>query len=248
MAVAAANQQLRTVQVNFADDPVEKRQDYYREVIQRSLGAVLPDQRSPFLDALALSFPVFPQTPFSDAGGGNEKGGVRMELLAKELCEQIPYLDDEEQAALASQLATAGLPQPGAQATKAPGDEMMDLPASIRDTLAALLARFQIEHLDIVRSVKLLVLLIQYFSAVHAAASDTLAGLAPAASDTMAKDLAPSMNAYISGDRSVSAVALKKRLESAQAVTTHLLTEAGALSPDKVQEHLDGFLLALTST
>jgi len=56
--VAATANRLRMIQVDFADDSDQTRREYLYEEIERALKAVLPDERTEFLEGLRSKFPT----------------------------------------------------------------------------------------------------------------------------------------------------------------------------------------------
>jgi hypothetical protein len=112
--IAITAKRLRTVQVDFADQPIELRRQYLGEEVKRALSAIEPEQRSAFMDELRRRFPAWngevdpsdapepPGTPTPAAPDG-------MRALVAQLIDRAARLTADERQDLAAQLGHAGL-------------------------------------------------------------------------------------------------------------------------------------------
>src|ERR1035437_6558372 len=57
--VAATVNRLRLIQVDFADQPADTRENYLADEVDHALAKLLPDQRAPFVTELKERFPTW---------------------------------------------------------------------------------------------------------------------------------------------------------------------------------------------
>jgi hypothetical protein len=244
-AAAAANQ-LRMVQISFADEPADKRQGYMCDAVEQAAAKVLPEQRAEFLKALAEHFPLlessFPaqaETPAPAEPGTDESP----EELVERFLELAQFMEEEEREALVARLQKEGLAppsRPGAARLESSA-EGLSLPEPAEKALQYLMRRLGVEKLNLTRVLKLMVLLVD-----QAGGSDTLVWntwrvVAPDSSIRRPCDLRKEMARYVSGDRDISGVEMKKDFEILRKLMAALIAAVGQVGNQFARSHLARF-------
>jgi hypothetical protein len=132
VAVAAAVNRLRLVQVESADQPGDARRQNLDQEVRQTLAGLLPNDRAAFIDELRSWFPTWEQRPdpttpaaSQPGNGGFDRAQLRdAEFLLDRLAELVPSLDSGRRQALTQRLAAAGfeLPSRGGVAPAAAGE------------------------------------------------------------------------------------------------------------------------------
>ncbi len=244
-AAAVANQ-LRMVQISFADEPAEKRREYMREAVEQAAAKVLPDQRPEFLDVLAGHFPLlessFPTEEEPPAPSGPEVEESPEELVERFL-ELAQFMEGEEREALVARLQKEGLAPsaPSSAARLESSADGLSLPEPAEKALQYLMRRLGVEKLNLTRVLKLMVLLVD-----QAGGSDTLMWntwrvVAPDSGIRRPCDLRKEMARYVSGDRDVSGMEMKKDFETLRKLMAALIAAVGQVGNQFARGHLARF-------
>ncbi len=118
--VAATVNRLRLVQVDFADQPQDVRENYLAEEIEHAIAKILPDQRGPFLAELKERFPTWDgqvsvtapsqEAPIQSAADAKELQDYM--FLISRLTKLAPALTEEQRKTAIARLKDAGLSEP----------------------------------------------------------------------------------------------------------------------------------------
>lgn len=243
-AAAAANQ-LRMVQISFADEPAEKRRNYMLEAVEQAASKVLPEQRPAFLEALAGHFPLLESS--LPAAAETESPEPRAEESPEELIERflelVQLMEGEQREAVMAKLQKEGL-VPSAESGGARLDsstEGLSLPEPAEKALQYLMRRLGVDKLDLTRTLKLMVLLVD-----QAGGSDTLTWntwrvVAPESAYRRPCDLRKEMAKYVSGEREVTGVEMKKNFEALRRLMAALIAGVGQVGNQFARSHLARF-------
>ncbi len=115
--VAAAVNRLRLIQVDFADQPQDVRENYLSDEIEHALAALLPDQRGVFLQELKERFPTWdgqvavsaPSQPTAVQSVADAKELQDYTFLISRLVKIAPTLTEEQRKTAMARLRAAGL-------------------------------------------------------------------------------------------------------------------------------------------
>jgi hypothetical protein len=146
--VAATVNRLRLIQVDFADQPPEVRENYLSDEVEHALAKVLPDQRGTFVQELKGRFPTWegnvditaPSEASPTQSAADSKDLQDYTFLIARLQKLAPTLTEEQRKIAITRLKEAGLAESGggpewpAQPTKALKTKLQ---LTDRDTLDA---------------------------------------------------------------------------------------------------------------
>lgn len=115
--VAATVNRLRLIQVDFAEQPQDVRDNYLSDEIEHALAKLLPDQRPAFIQELKVRFPTWDGQV--DVTGPSQTPNTRSAADAKELQDYMflvsrlvqiaPSLTEEQRKTATARLRDAGL-------------------------------------------------------------------------------------------------------------------------------------------
>ncbi|MCA9290303.1 MAG: hypothetical protein KDA25_04185, partial [Phycisphaerales bacterium] len=156
--VASTANRLRLVQIDFADESPEVRQQYLVDEIERALSRTDPDQREAFLQELEYAFPTWdawgsapaPAAAPSAAPPTDAREDRDPSYHLRRLVELSAGLSAEEKAAIVERLRRAGL------APASGGDWPQEAAAALRERLRLP----ESAHVDPERTVELVSLLV----------------------------------------------------------------------------------------
>ena len=150
--VAATVNRLRLIQVDFADQPADVRENYLSDEVEHALAKLLPDQRPTFVQELKVRFPTWDGNV--DVTGPSQSANTTSASDAKELqdymflisrLQQIaPSLTEEQRKTAIARLRDCGLSEAGS------GPEWPAQP------LKALRAKLQLTDKDKIDATRLL--------------------------------------------------------------------------------------------
>ena len=116
--VAATVNRLRLIQVDFADQPQDVRENYLSDEVEHAIAKLLPDQRQPFLKELKERFPTWDGNVEVSAPSGQQTA-VRSTSDSKDLQDYMflisrltqlaPTLTEEQRKTAIARLKDAGL-------------------------------------------------------------------------------------------------------------------------------------------
>jgi len=234
------------IQISFADEPSDKRRNYMREAVERAAGKVLPEQRPAFLEALSEHFPLLESSLPAPAA---EPGPVVPEVeespgeLVERFLELAQLMEGEEREALVARLQEEGLAPAGRpEGTRLESStEGLSLPEPAEKALQYLMRRLGTDKLDITRTLKLMVLLVD-----QAGGSDTLIWntwrlVSPDSGFRRPCDLRKEMARYVGGDRDVSGVEMKQHFETLRRLMAALIAAVGQVGNQFARSHLARF-------
>jgi hypothetical protein len=239
-AAGAAND-LRMVQISFADETPERRREFLSEAIDRALASVLPDERQDFLAALKGQFPCWDEAPPAAPEAASPAPEVveeSSEALADRFIERIQLLDQEEREKLIDRLLQAGIvtkaAAPGADAPASGAG----LPRHVEEAAQYLMHKLGLTKLDLGRTLKLMVRLVEQTGTTDQLMWNTWRVIAPRSAYRRPSELRKEMIRYMSGDREISGQQLMGFLEKFLKLTASLIGGVGQLGAQFARSHL----------
>jgi len=239
-AAQAANK-LRTVQISFADESPDRRQEYVAEELDHLLEGIVADDRAEFLKALESQFPCWDiDAPAGMAQGVPEKAETP-EDLADQFLEQVQLLDDDERDAVLRRLQAGGLAVQGASEQRpSAGDGA--LPRHIEKAAQYLMHKAGTDKLDLTRSIKLLVRLMDLAGSADPLMWSTWRLVAPRSAVRRECDLRKEMVRYLSGDRDISGMEMNSHVDKMKKLIACLIAGMGQAPGEFTRGFLTKFL------
>ena len=239
--VAGAALKLRMTQISFADYPEEQRHKYLAEVVEQQAGTVLPDRRHEFLTRLMDEFPVWDAAAKAPAAAPAEPPAETVGTLVARLIQRAQTVTAEQRAELARQLQAADLlPSAPPPCMDAPAP-MAGLPRHMQDACQYVMREWELNHLDLVRTLKLVVMFSRYVSSTDAVIWKLWKLIAPRSPVKRSCDLREEITRYASGDKSVPGLEVKADLDNLQNMIMWILAAIGQAGTEVAQSHLAPF-------
>ena len=244
--VAATVNRLRMVLVDFADDSNQTREECLDDVIERSLGEIVPDQRRAFLQDLMERFPAWDarvdvalkKADTVDRSDTDDRELQDPNFLVARLIQLAPSLSDRDRQVLVERLREAGLSSENVDAW----------PQQERAKLRQMLQLKDESPLELSRALELVCLLGDFASRLDQLVWNTWRAIHPRSARRRAHRLREQMGELIRADADVSRGQVKDdldRLGGLIAAITSAVRQAGRhasqyiarLSPAEV-EHM----------
>jgi len=217
------------VQVDFADESPEARAEYLSEEIERSLGQIVPEQRTAFLEGLMAQFPSWDaqvEVALKKAESVERSATDARELqdpnfLVARLIQLAPSLSPDERRVLAERLREAGL---------AAGAEDGDWPEQPRADLLENLQLEADEPVELSRTVELAALRVHFAGRLDQIVWETWRAISPRSPRRRVHALREIMRDLIRPGRDVSCEQVKEdlnRLGGLIAAITSAVRQAG---------------------
>jgi hypothetical protein len=249
--VAAAAGKLKMVQISFADEPAEKRRQYATEVVEQMLDTIMPDQRAEFLERLRREFPVWDQAAAFVQAPARGVDDEKPDALLDRFLAAAQWMGEEDKAKVVRRLELAGfavVPAPeehdssdSVPAAVTGDDDEMVLPKRIQDVLQYLMRGAGIQRLDLARTMKLALLLIIFVGNADDLVWKAWKTIAPRSALKRAVSLRKDMVAYISGNKELSGVDLKRNIEVLQRLSAAIIAAIGQAGTLVTRQHLAKF-------
>ncbi len=241
--IAATVNRLRLIQVDFADQPQEIRENYLADEVEHALAKLLPDQRAVFLQELKERFPTWDgQVAISAPSqqSGTQSASDTKELhdftfLVARLVQLAPTLTEEQRKTAITRLSEAGL------AEKGTGPEWPAQPVKVLKTKLQLTDR---DQLDATRLIELLSELVAFSSSLDQLVWATWKQVAPKSDMKRPTPVQRSFGRFVAGDQDISrsqVAADVDRLRQLMAGLISAIAQAGNLF---AQRHVGKFSVA----
>ena len=161
LLVAATVNRLRLIQVDFADQPTDTRENYLADEVEHALAKILPEQRAEFLAELKQRFPTWDRQVdvVAPSGSSNVQSATDARelqdytFLISRLIQLAPSLTEEQRKTAVARLAEAGL------ADKGGGPEWPAQPLKVLKTKLQLTDR---DKLDATRLLELMAEMVSF--------------------------------------------------------------------------------------
>ncbi|MGN6366883.1 MAG: hypothetical protein ACTHN5_01340 [Phycisphaerae bacterium] len=245
--VAATVNRLRLIQVDFADQPADVRENYLADEIEHALAKLLPEQRAPFVEELKVRFPTWdrqvdisaPSTGSATESASDTKDLHDFTFLVSRLTQLAPSLTEEQRKTAIARLAEAGLSSSGA------GPEWPPQPVKTLKTKLQLTDR---DTLDAARLLDLLSELVTFASSLDQLVWATWKQVAPKSDMKRPTPVLRSCARFVSGDPEISRTQVAAdvdRLRQLCAGVISAIAQAGNLF---AQRHVGKFSVANIET
>ncbi len=242
--VAATVNRLRLIQVDFADQPKEMRENYLSDEVEHALAKILPDQRAVFLQELKERFPTWDgqvavtgsSTPGAAQSATDAKELQDFTFLVSRLVQLAPTLTEEQRKTAIARLKDAGL----ADAGSGP-----DWPAAPAKALRAKMALTDKDKLDAGRVLELEGELAAFLVSLDQLVWATWKQIAPKSDlKRPSGDSAGSCGRFAAGDADVSRTQIAADVDRLRQLTAGLISAIAQTGNLFAQKHVSKFSVA----
>jgi hypothetical protein len=241
--VAATVNRLRLIQVDFADQPADTRENYLADEIEHALARLLPEQRAPFVQELKERFPTWdrqvdvtaPSSPNAAQSIADARELQDYTFLVSRLVQLAPSLTEEQRKTAVTRLAEAGL---ATQVTSP------DWPAA---PLKALKTKLQLTDRDKIDSTRLLELVTEMVT--FAASLDQLVWatwkqVSPKSDIKRPTPVQRSFTRFATGDPEISRTQVSADVDRLRQLTAGLISAIAQAGNLFAQRHVGKFSVA----
>lgn len=233
-------QKIRMAQISFADEDAAERRGHLEDVIRRDLESVVPEERNDFLEALQHHFPCLDCT-FEPKGSSRSEdppfGLATLEQVVDRLTELVEGLQEDERKDVIKRLEQAGLVSAAPVQTKEANDATF-LAKPVNESVDYVMMKLRTEKLNLRRTVKLVALLVEFTGSADDVIWQTWRTVAPRSSTRRPCDLQKELRRYISGDRGVSGIDLKRHIEGLKKMIASLIAGMGQVGASFSSAHM----------
>ena len=245
--VAATANRLRLVQMDFADDDEDTRQEQLAEEVERALATIIPEQRREFLEMLRDRFPSWDaNVRLADSASADGQAGAAptqsatdmkelkdASFLVNRLIEVSRALPEQERQAVVSALSRAGLaPAAGGGA---------EVSEAVLDEVGSRLQLSGQQRADAERVAELAALMGEVLGSLDQVVWNTWRMLSPKATIRRPAPLPRTMGRYAAGDPEIGKAQVKQELEQLRKLTAALISAVSQAGRAFAQRHSDRF-------
>jgi hypothetical protein len=242
--VAATVNRLRLIQVDFADQPAETRENYLADEVEHALAKLLPEQRPEFLAELKERFPTWDNrvdvTSTVAGGPATQTATDARELqdytfLISRLIQLAPSLTEEQRKTAVARLAEAGL----AEQSSGP-----DWPQQPMKTLKTKLQLSDKNDLDASRTLELMAEMVGFASSLDQLVWATWKQVSPKSDMKRPTPVLRSMGRFVSGDPEVNRTQVAADVDKLRQLTAGLISAIAQAGNLFAQRHVGKFSVA----
>jgi len=241
--VAATVNRLRLIQVDFADQPVDVRENYLTDEVEHALAKVLPDQRGPFITELKERFPTWEgnvsvTAPSADSAVQSASDAKDLQdymFLISRLQKLAPTLTEEQRKTAIARLKEAGL----AEQSTAP--EWPAQPAKVLKTKLQLTDK---DKLDAGKLLELAAELVTFSSSLDQLVWATWKQVAPKSDMKRPTPVQRTCAKFATGDQEVSRTQVAADVDRLRQLTAGLISAIAQAGNLFAQKHVGKFSVA----
>jgi hypothetical protein len=241
--VAATVNRLRLIQVDFADQPQDIRENYLADEVEHALAKLLPDQRGPFLQELKERFPTWdrqvdisaPSQQSSTQSTADTKELHDFTFLVARLVQLAPTLTEEQRKTAITRLAEAGLAEKGG------GPDWPAQPVKVLKTKLQLTDR---DQLDATRLIDLMSELVAFGSSLDQLVWATWKQVAPKSDMKRPTPVQRSFGRFVAGDPDISRSQVTADVDRLRQLTAGLISAIAQAGSLFAQRHVGKFSIA----
>jgi hypothetical protein len=235
------------IQVDFADQPAETRENYLADEVEHALAKILPDQRAEFLTELKQRFPTWDNKV--DIGSSVDSSNTQSATDARELQDYTflvarlvklaPTLTEDQRKTAIARLAEAGL------ADKGSGPDWPVQP------LKALKTKLQLTDKDTIDSTRLLELMtemVAFATSLDQLVWATWKQVSPKSDMKRPSPIQRSFGKFSSGDTEISRTQVAADVDRLRQLTAGLISAIAQAGNLFAQRHVGKFSVANIET
>jgi hypothetical protein len=241
--VAATVNRLRLIQVDFADQTPEVRENYLSDEVEHAMAKLLPDQRAAFIAELKERFPTWDhQVVVAAPTDGNvaqsptdAKELQDYTFLISRLTQLAPTLTEEQRKTAIARLKDAGL------AEQASGPDWPAQPTKVLKTKLQLTDR---DKLDAAKLLELTAELVAFAGSLDQLVWATWKQVAPKSEMKRPSAVQRSCAKFVSGDADVSRTQIAADVDRLRQLTAALISAIAQAGNLFAQKHVGKFSVA----
>jgi hypothetical protein len=243
--VAATVSRLRLIQVDFADQPPDVRENYLSDEVEHALSKLLPDQRGVFVEELKARFPTWDGQV--DVTGPSQAAPMQSAADAKELQDYLfliarltklaPTLTEEQRKTAIARLKDAGYTD-GAAAGAG------EWPAQQAKALRTKLQLTDKEKLDATRLLELAGELVAFATSLDQLVWATWKQVAPKSDLKRPGLIQRSCGRFAAGDTDISRTQIAADVDRLRQLTAGLISAIAQAGNLFAQRHVSKFSVA----
>jgi hypothetical protein len=236
--VAATVNRLRLIQVDFADQPAETRENYLADEVEHALAKLLPEQRGEFLAELKERFPTWDnKVDLSSAAESTQSATDARELqdysfLVSRLVQLAPTLTEEQRKTAVARLADAGLAERGS------GPEW---PQQAMKTLKTKLQLTDKNEVDATRLLELMAELVGFSTSLDQLVWATWKQVSPKSDMKRPSPVLRSFGRFVSGDPEINRSQVAADVDRLRQLTAGLISAIAQAGNLFAQRHVGKF-------
>ena len=241
--VAATVNRLRLIQVDFADQPQDVRENYLSDEVEHALAKLLPDQRGTFIQELKERFPTWDGQV--EVTGPSQQTAVQSTTDAKDLQDYTflisrlvklaPTLTEEQRKTAIARLKDAGLAEAGS------GPEWPAQPAKVLKTKLQLTDK---DKLDATRLLELAAELVGFAGSLDQLVWATWKQVAPKSDLKRPTPVQRSSSRFAAGDQEISRTQVAADIDRLRQLTAGLISAIAQAGNLFAQRHVGKFSVA----
>ena len=241
--VAATVNRLRLIQVDFADQPTDVRENYLSDEVEHALAKVLPDQRGNFVQELKERFPTWegqvditaPSQGSVTQSAADSKDLQDYTFLIARLQKIAPTLTEDQRKIAITRLKEAGLADQGS------GPEWPAQPTKVLKTKMQLTDR---DNLDASRVLELAAELVGFASSLDQLVWATWKQVAPKSDMKRPTPVQRTCGKFAAGDQEVSRTQVVADVDKLRQLTAGLISAIAQAGNLFAQRHVGKFSVA----
>lgn len=238
--VAATVNRLRLIQVDFADEPTDVRENYLADEVEHAFAKLLPDQRAAFLHELKERFPTWDRqvdisAPSKDLNTQSTTDAKELHdftFLVSRLVQLAPSLTEEQRKTAVARLAEAGLVEGGS------GGELP--PAQVK-TLKTKLQLTDRDTLDTARVLDLMSELVAFATSLDQLVWATWKQVAPKSDMKRPTPVQRSFGRFVAGDPEISRTQVTADVDRLRQLTAGVISAIAQAGNLFAQRHVGKF-------
>jgi hypothetical protein len=240
--VASTVNRLRLIQVDFADQPKEMRENYLSDEVEHALARILPDQRQVFLAELKERFPTWegnvavtaPSQPSATQSASDAQELQDFTFLISRLAQLAPTLTEEQRKTAIARLKDAGL-------TDSTGP---DWPAQPAKALRAKVQLTDKDKLDATRVLELNGELVAFLISLDQLVWATWKQIAPKSDLKRPAAIQRACGRFVAGDADISRSQIATDVDKLRQLTAGLISAIAQTGNLFAQKHVGKFSVA----
>jgi hypothetical protein len=240
--VAATVNRLRLIQVDFADQPADARENYLSDEVEHALAKLLPEQRAAFLQELKERFPTWDRQVdvAANAAASTQSATDAKELqdytfLVSRLVQLAPSLSEEQRKTAVARLAEAGL----AERSSGP-----DWPAQALKVLKTKLQMTDRDKVDATRLLELVAEMVGFATSLDQLVWATWKQVSPKSDLKRPTPVQRSFSKFTGGDPEVNRTQIAGDVDRLRQLTAGLISAIAQAGNLFAQRHVGKFSIA----
>jgi hypothetical protein len=246
--VAATVNRLRLIQVDFADQPPDVRENYLSDEVEHALAKLLPDQRAVFVEELKARFPTWDGQVVVTGPSQQTTGQAAVQsaadardlqdylFLIARLTKLAPTLTEEQRKTAIARLKDAGF----VEGTAGPGE----WPAQPAKALRARLQLTDKDTLDATRLLELAGELVAFATSLDQLVWATWKQVAPRSDLKRPGLIQRSCGRFAAGDTDISRTQIAADVDRLRQLTAGLISAIAQAGNLFAQRHVSKFSVA----